>query len=68
MPTKEAIQKAKDKYLKEKVDTILVRVPKGKKVIIQDYAAAHGESVNGMINRLIDEELSSDTAKCDPER
>ena len=66
MPTKEAIQKAKDKYLKEKVDTILVRVPKGKKAIIQDYAAAHGESVNGMINRLIDEELSSDTAKCDP--
>lgn len=67
MPTKEAIQKAKDKYLKEKVDTILVRVPKGKKAIIQDYAAAHGESVNGMINRLIDEELSSDTEKCKPE-
>ena len=67
MPTKEAIQKAKDKYLKEKVDTILVRVPKGKKAIIQDYAAAHSESVNGMINRLIDEELSSDSAKCDPE-
>ena len=66
MPTKEAIQKAKDKYLKEKVDTILVRVPKGKKAIIQDYAAAHGESVNGMLNRLLDEEMSSDTAKCDP--
>ena len=57
MPTKEAIQRAKDKYLKEKVDTIPVRVPKGKKAIIQDYAASHGESVNGFINRAVDEAM-----------
>ena len=61
-----AVDKAIKKYESEKIDKLLIRVPKGKKAIIQDYAAAHGESVNGMINRLIDEELSSDTAKCDP--
>ena len=66
MPTTESQRRARDKWLNEKVETINVRVPKGKKAIIQDYAAAHGESVNGMINRLIDEDLSSDTAKCDP--
>lgn len=63
MPTKESIQKAKDKYLREKVDTILVRVPKGKKSIIQDFAAAHGESVNAFINRAVDEAMAQDEAK-----
>ena len=63
MPTKESIQKAKDKYLREKVDTILVRVPKGKKSIIQDFATAHGESVNAFINRAVDEAMAQDEAK-----
>lgn len=57
MPTEEAKQRAKDKYLKEKVDTVLVRVPKGKKAVIQGYAAAHGESVNAFINRAINEAM-----------
>ena len=61
-----AVDKAIKKYESEKIDKLLVRVPKGKKAIIQDYAAAHGESVKGMINRLIDEELSSDSAKSNP--
>lgn len=63
MSTEEAKQRAKDKYLKEKVDTIPVRVPKGKKAVIQDYAASHGESVNGFINRAVDEAMERDKAE-----
>ena len=57
MKRTEAIDKAIRKYESEKIDKILVRVPKGKKAVIQDYAAAHGESVNGFINRAVDEAM-----------
>jgi predicted HicB family RNase H-like nuclease len=44
------------RYL-EKLDEIKVRVPKGKKETIQEHAAALGESLNGFINRVIDEAM-----------
>ncbi len=46
-------QKAKDKYLKEKVDTFVLRVPKGEKEKIQNYAQSLGKSLNGYILDLI---------------
>lgn len=46
-------QKAKDKYLQEKVETFLVRVPKGQKQIIQDYAKSQGKSLNAFVTELI---------------
>lgn len=58
MPATDAQKRARDKWLSEKVETINVRVPKGKKTIIQDYATAHGESVNGFINRAVDEAMA----------
>ena len=45
------------KYEKEKIDKVLVRFPKGKKEIIQHYAAARGQSVNAFINQAIDTAL-----------
>lgn len=60
MKRTEAVDKAIRKYESEKIDKILVRVPKGKKAVIQDYAAAHGESVNGFINRAVDEAMARD--------
>ena len=57
MPATDAQRRARDKWLNEKVETINVRVPKGKKAVIQDYAASHGESVNGFINRAVDEAM-----------
>ena len=60
MPATDAQRRARDKWLNEKVETINVRVPKGKKTVIQDYASAHGESVNGFINRAIDETMARD--------
>ena len=46
-------QDSKDKYLKEKVDTFVLRVPKGKKDEIMQYAAANGMSLNGYITSLV---------------
>lgn len=57
MPTTPAQRKATDKYIAEKTDEIKIRVPKGKKEIIQDYAKANGESTNTFIIRAIDETI-----------
>ena len=57
-PASKAQQKAVNKYMKENYDRINLLLPKGKKAVIQDFAAAHGESVNGFINRAIDEMMA----------
>ena len=52
----ESIKRYEDKaYAK-----VLVRFPKGKKDIIKAHAEAHSESVNGFINRAIDEAIERD--------
>ena len=53
----EAEKKAQKKY-DSQFDVIRFRVPKGKREVIQKFAERHGESVNQMINRLIDEEMN----------
>ena len=47
----------KDRYNAKAYDEIKVRVNKGRKAEIQSYAEAHGQSVNGFINRAIDETM-----------
>ncbi len=47
------------KYL-QKLDDIKVRVPKGRKAALQAHAEQHGESLNGFINRAIDETIKRD--------
>lgn len=54
----EAQKKSADKYLKEKVEEFKVRVPKGQKQIIKDYAATQGKSLNQFIVDLIDTEIN----------
>lgn len=48
------------RYLANKVDEIKIRVPKGKKEIIQAHAEARGESVNGFLNRAAEETMARD--------
>lgn len=55
--TTEAQKRANKKYEDEKTESIRVRVPKGKKALVQECAKANNESVNSMINRLIDNEI-----------
>ena len=61
MAPTEAQRRARDKWLSEKVETINVRVPKGKKQLIQEYATKNNESVNAFINRLIDEGIERES-------
>jgi len=53
----ESIKRYEDKTY----DKVLVRLPKGKKEIVQSHVSAQGESVNGFINRAIDETMERDT-------
>lgn len=59
MPVSDAQKKASVKYL-EKLDEVRIRMPKGKKATIQAHAEAHSESVNGFINRAIQETMERD--------
>lgn len=67
MAPTDAQKRARDKWLRDKVEDIRFRVPKGKKAIIQKHAAKHGESVNAFISRAVDEALARDIARmeCD---
>ena len=47
----------RNEWIAEKLDRINLTVPKGRKEIIKAHAAAHGESVNGFINRAINEAM-----------
>lgn len=60
MAVTKAQQKAVSKYMKANYDEIKIRVPKGQKEIIQQYATAHGESVNAFIARAIQETMERD--------
>ena len=42
------------------LDRVSVAMPKGKKDKIKAHAEAHSESVNGFINRAIDEAIERD--------
>ena len=59
MPVSDAQKKASVKYL-EKLDEVRIRMPKGKKATIQAHAEARSESVNGFINRAIQETMERD--------
>lgn len=53
--------RATAKYEKAKLDHIHLRLPKGKKKLIQDHAEGRGESLNGFVCRAIDEAIERDT-------
>ena len=50
----------KDRYNSKVYDEIKVRVAKGHKDEIKAHAEGQGESVNGFINRAIDETMERD--------
>ncbi|MBQ1686349.1 MAG: Arc family DNA-binding protein [Ruminococcus sp.] len=62
MAVSKAQQKAVAKYMKNNYDNYQIRMPKGKKDIIKQHAEQHGESLNGFINRAIDETMERDGA------
>lgn len=48
------------KYVKDHYDRISVTVPQGKRDQIKAHAESQGESVNGFVNRAIDEQMQRD--------
>lgn len=63
MSVSDAQKAATAKYEAKVYDKVLVRFPKGKKDTIQAHAETQGESVNGFINRAIDEAMERDKQK-----
>lgn len=61
MPISEARKRANQKYI-DKQGEIKVRVSKERKEEIQAHAEAMGTSVNGFINRAIEEAMERDKA------
>lgn len=60
MAVSKAQQRAVNKYVKSNYDEVKLRMPKGKKNVIQAHAAQQGESINAYINRAIDEAMQRD--------
>lgn len=54
--------KKKNEWIADKLDRINLTMPKGKKEKIKAHAESHGKSVNGFINRAIDEAIERDQA------
>lgn len=63
MAVSKAQQKAVAKYMKNNYDELKIRVQKGRKDIIKAHAEKNGESVNGFVNRAIDETMQRDTTE-----
>lgn len=57
MPVSKAQQKATNKWIEKAYDRINLTVPKGQKEVIKAHAESQGESVNGFINRAIEQAM-----------
>lgn len=65
MPTSKAQQRAVAKYNAKSYDRVELKVAKGKKDKIKSHAERQGESLNGFINRAIDETMQRDITSND---
>lgn len=53
----EAQKKAVAKYNAKTYDEIKLRVLKGSKAVISNYATTNGKSINGLVNELLEAEI-----------
>ena len=51
-----------NKYIAKAYDRVNLTMLKGQKTVVQAHATAQGESVNGFINRAIQETMARDNA------
>lgn len=61
MAVSKAQKRATAKYEQQNYDKVLLRLKSGKKNEIKTHAESRGESLNGFINRAIDETIRHDT-------
>lgn len=55
-----ARKRANEKYNQKAYDQIMVRVKRGQKAAITSHAQQQGESLNGFLNRAIQNQISID--------
>lgn len=60
MAISKAQQRATAKYVSKTYDRIEIKVPKGKKQIIQSCAESQGESLNGYISKAVYDRMGRD--------
>ena len=58
----QAQNRATQKYIRENYDSVVIRMPKGRKDKIRDFAKENGESMNGFVNRAIDETIARESS------
>lgn len=63
--TSEAQRRAVRKYDTESVECTLIRMPLGTKERINKHRAETGETLNGFLNRAIDETIKRDRGEID---
>ncbi|MFR5932882.1 MAG: hypothetical protein ACLUGG_06555 [Oscillospiraceae bacterium] len=56
-----------NEYNAKAYDRLAVQVKKGRREEIRSHAQARGESLNGFINRAIDETMKRDTEENNPQ-
>lgn len=56
----EAQKRSAEKYLREKVEDIRIRVPKGQKEVIKAFAESQGKSVNQFIIDCITDAMNKE--------
>lgn len=59
----DARRRASAKYLRESVEDVRIRVPKGQKSVIKAHADTQGESMNQFVIRAINETMARDNNK-----
>lgn len=59
-PASKAQQRAVNKYIGKNYDRVNLTLQKGRKDEVQTHAESRGESLNGFINRAIDETVERD--------
>lgn len=57
MPTSKAQIRATNRYISRAYDRLAVVIPAGKKAELEAHAESKGQSVNGLINELIRQEM-----------
>lgn len=62
MAISEAQRKAVAKYNAANYDRIELRIEKGQKQALKEHAEARGETLNGFVNRAIQEAVERDNA------
>ena len=56
-----AQQRATNKYIAKAYDRVNLTLPKGRKDEVKAHAEQHGESLNGFIQRAIEETIERDS-------